>query len=255
MSTERYPWRYRCPTCGSVQVTRYSGVRMPSRNELLGRKLHHSGNLRTGITAIPKYHCDNCHAKFDTPKDMLISGSTPESRKQQDPAEATIHSRAKAAELFSNNTHVTTPPNFCGHYIHSEKISRPAGGLVLFRAPQSHGQRPPTMLTTGALYSFSFPCGTPNYHALESGSNSGERGDNDKVLRNRRDSSPGCISSWTMMQKSRVNRGCETLPVNKSVSSHLSSARSERCVISAEVEGSNPSGGFQFNENLRKIEN
>ena len=211
--TERRPWRYRCPTCGSVQVTRYSGARMPSRNELVGRKLHHSGNLRTGIMAIPKYHCDNCHAKFDTPKDMLIlSGSIPDGRKQQDPAEATIHSRAKAAELFSNNTHVTTPPNFCGHSNDSGKFPRTAGGLVLFRAPTSHGLGPNTL---GQVHSQSSSC-------------------------------PHSCSKLNIFPNTADCR-MRSIPQGSFQLSRLSSARSEQLHEGAQqVEGSTPSGGLWF---------
>ncbi len=218
--TERRPWRYRCPTCRSVQVTRYSGARMPSRNELVGRKLHHSGNLRTGIMAIPKYHCENCHGKFDTPKDMLISGSKPDSG--EIPAEM-IHSRTKHGETNFEIPPIT-PPNFSMHSNDSEKISRVAGALVQLRAATNHGLRT-NHVRAGRFVFLSCPFS-----------------DSTKV--------PTLLISSLEEPKRR----CESGGWAFFSSSHLSSARSERHVISANAAGSNPAGGFRVYENLRRIE-
>lgn len=120
--TERQPWRYRCPKCNSVQIRRYGGWRMPSRSEIAGRKLHHSGNVRQGVTAIPRYHCQNCHAKFDTPVDMLISGSIPDGRKQ-DPAgkNQPVHSSTMPAEPFY--TSAADLCVFCGQFYSFQPLS------------------------------------------------------------------------------------------------------------------------------------
>ncbi len=143
MTPERYPWRYRCPECGSVQVRRYSSRSMPSRSDLAGRKIHHSRKIRSGIIAIPKYYCENCHAKFDAPKDMLISGSIPDGRKQQDPAESLSYQHRQDKARGNDFCTTNHPHEFHAHSNYSENFSRTAGGLVSnFRAPQSHGLRP-----------------------------------------------------------------------------------------------------------------
>ncbi len=69
---DRYPWRYRCPECGSVQVYRYSLLRIPTTREAgHGRRIAMSGHKRGILKLLPRFWCQGCGVRFDTPRDMM----------------------------------------------------------------------------------------------------------------------------------------------------------------------------------------
>ena len=67
-----WPYRNRCPKCGSTQVIRYSRAFLPTNRELLKRAGKTDEKSPERLQAIPNYFCKNCKAKFETPKDMLL---------------------------------------------------------------------------------------------------------------------------------------------------------------------------------------
>lgn len=70
--TDRQPWRYRCPNCGSVDIRKAALHSIPtSKQRKRGKMIEQSGTLRKRSYLVPRWRCHVCRAKFDTPRDML----------------------------------------------------------------------------------------------------------------------------------------------------------------------------------------
>ncbi len=72
LDTERRPWRYRCPLCGSVEIRKQSMRSMPDMTMAHhGRRIAERGNVRGIAYYVPRWFCIYCKGRFDQPRDML----------------------------------------------------------------------------------------------------------------------------------------------------------------------------------------
>lgn len=69
----RYPWRYRCPKCGSTSIYRNTTAGLPDMTHAHhGRRIANIGHSRGIAYYVRRWKCKVCGDVFDSPRDMLL---------------------------------------------------------------------------------------------------------------------------------------------------------------------------------------